>query len=286
MESSSQLVWLITGCSSGFGAEFVAQIRRRGDLVIATSRKLDKIQYLEQPGVSVLQLDVNDSQDSLNETVAKAISIHGRIDALVNNAGYIATGSWEDLGYADFLAQFETNVFGVIRVTRAVLPHFRARRTGTMVFMGSRSAWYGDPFCGAYSGSKFALEGIVESLRWETAPFGIRTLLIHPGRFRTAFLSSSGGGFSTVKAEGSEYQAAYAAFLGYIAKEDGNQPGDVQKGVGVILDFVRREGVAEGREVPFRMPLGADCFETIKQECEETLAVLKEWESVIEGTDI
>ena len=152
-----------------------------------------------------------------------------------------------------------------------------------MVFMGSRSAWYGDAFCAAYSGSKFALEGLVESLRWDTERFGIRTLLIHPGRFRTKFL----GGFSTATSKESEYQEAYQGFLRYIAEvEDGKQPGDVQKGVGVILDLVRREGVAEGKEVPFRMPLGADCFETIKKECEDTLALLKEWEPIIKSTDI
>lgn len=154
-----------------------------------------------------------------------------------------------------------------------------------MVFIGSRSGWYGDPFCGAYAGSKFALEGLVESLRWETQPFGIKTLLIDPGRFRTPFLSSSGG-MTIVEPKVDAYRAAYQEFQGNIAKEDGTQPGDVQKGVGVILDLVRREGVAKGKEIPFRVPLGTDCFETIKEECEDTLAVLKEWEPVIKGTDI
>lgn len=93
------LVWLITGCSSGFGQEFVPQILARGDVVIATSRNIDKIKHLEQPGVSLQQLDVTDSRESLNDTLAKAIGIHGRLDVLVNNAGYIVTGSWEDLRY-------------------------------------------------------------------------------------------------------------------------------------------------------------------------------------------
>lgn len=97
MAPKGQLVWLITGCSSGFGAEFVAQIRMRGDLVIATGRSLEKLKRFEQSGVSILQLDVTDGQESLNGTVSKAISVHGRVDVLVNNAGYIATGSWEDL---------------------------------------------------------------------------------------------------------------------------------------------------------------------------------------------
>ncbi len=195
-----QLVWLITGCSSGFGEIFVRQLLERGDLVIATARRPERIQHLAKLGAAALQLDVTDSQQTIRERVAAAVAVHGRIDVLVNNAAYIATGAWEDLEYVphcphvrrsfqkmftgssyclhpspkgiclltdfgaenryeQFLAQFETNVFGAIKVTKAVLPHFRERRAGTNVFISSRSGWCGDPFCSAYSGSKFALEG-------------------------------------------------------------------------------------------------------------------------------
>jgi NAD(P)-dependent dehydrogenase (short-subunit alcohol dehydrogenase family) len=186
--------------------------------------------------------------------------------------------------YEDFLAQFETNVFGVIKVTRALLPHLRNRRSGTLVFMGSRSGWYGDAFCGAYAGSKFALEGIVESLRWEVEPFGIKTLLVEPGRFRTPFLFS-GGNLRRAEPGVADYRQAYQGFLAYLALEDGNQPGDVRKGVSVILDLVRKEGLAKDREVPFRVPLGADCYGTIEEECEKTLSTLRDWEAVTKATD-
>lgn len=177
----AQLVWLVTGCSSGFGMQFVHSILARGDRVIATARNLEKIEQLKQVGAAVLQLDLTDSQQNIRETVSRAINIYGRIDVLVNNAAYIAVGNWEDLEYVslgesplwlktianiedrpeDFLAQFDTNVFGTIRVTRALLPHFRQRRNGTMVFIGSLSGWIGHPGVGAYAGSKFALEGIL-----------------------------------------------------------------------------------------------------------------------------
>ena len=160
-----QLVWLITGCSSGFGEVFTRQLLARGDHVIATARKLEKIQHLKDAGAATLQLDVTDSQQKIRDQVAKAIAVYGRIDVLVNNAAYIATGTWEDLEYEQFLAEFDTNVFGVIKATRAVLPHFRERRQGTNVFIGSRSGWLGDPFCSAYSGSKFALEGEIQQRR-------------------------------------------------------------------------------------------------------------------------
>lgn len=281
-----QLVWLITGCSSGFGEAFVSEILSRGDLVVATSRSVDKIAHLRhQPGVSVLPLDVTDPSDILDQKIASAIEIHGRIDVLVNNAGYIVTGSLEDVTENDLVAQFNTNVFGPLRLARAVLPHFRTRCAGTLVFLGSRSGWYGDPFCGAYAGSKFALAGLVQSLRAETEPFGITTMLVEPGRFRTAFLSSAGN-LGVAASKVGDYQEAYREFLGRIEAEDGRQPGDVAKGVKVIVDLVRGEGVATGREVPFRIPLGSDCLETVKETCEETLRVLGGWEEVIRSTDI
>jgi len=183
------------------------------------------------------------------------------------------------------VAQFNTNVFGPVRVTRAVLPHLRGRHAGTLVFLGSRSGWFGDPFCGAYSGSKFALEGLVESLRWETEPLGIRTLLVDPGRFRTAFLDPAGN-LGTAVSRVPDYREAYQTFLGHIASEHGRQPGDVAKGVEVIVDLVRREGVAEDGAVPFRLPLGSDCYETVREKCEETLRVLQKWEPTIRSTDL
>ncbi|KAK0633845.1 hypothetical protein B0T14DRAFT_420008 [Immersiella caudata] len=281
-----QLVWLITGCSSGFGEAFISEILSRGDLVIATSRNTTKIAHLAQPGVSLSQLDVTDTQASLNKIISTAITIHGRIDILVNNAGYIAVGSWEDLSDEDLRSQFDTNLFGPAKLTRAVLPHFRARGSGTLVFMGSRSGWYGDPFCGAYAGSKFALEGMAESLRWEVAPFGIRTLLVEPGRFRTGFLSSAGN-LAVVESKVGDYREEYERFLKQIAAEDGRQPGDVVQGVRVVVDLVRGEGVAQGRygDALFRLPLGSDCLETIREKCEDTSRILREWETVVRGTD-
>lgn len=155
-----QLVWLVTGCSSGFGEQFTHSITARGDKVIATARNLSKIQHLKDTGASLLQLDVTDSQEALNDKVAEAIAIHGRIDVLVNNAAYIQVGTCEDLSADEFRAQFETNVFGTLKITKALLPHFRQRRSGANVFVSSLSGWVGHDFCGAYAGSKFALEGM------------------------------------------------------------------------------------------------------------------------------
>jgi NAD(P)-dependent dehydrogenase (short-subunit alcohol dehydrogenase family) len=245
---------------------------------------------------------------------------------LLNNAGYVSTGIFEDLAYVlcktskllsfganylhngryeDFLAQFETNIFGTIKVTQALLPQFRQRRAGTMVFIGSLSGWMGDPGISAYVGSKFALEGtalrplspatrnlsltatfrtgIVESLWRETSPLGIKTLLIEPGRFRTKLLSS--GNMKTVSTEIPEYKDFSRTLLKGLAEADQMQPGDPIKLVEMVLDLVRQEGIAEGKEIPFRLPLGSDCYNDVKAKCEETLELLKKWEPMIKSTD-
>ena len=125
--------------------------------------------------------------------------------------------------------------------------------------------------------------GLVEGLRQETAPFGIRTLLIEPGRFRTKFLSQ--GNLSVVQSQIADYAERSKGFFAMLEGEDQKQPGDAEKGVRVIIDLVRREGCAEGRDVPFRLPLGSDCYESIREKCKETLALLESWKPVIQGTD-
>lgn len=278
------LVWLVTGCSSGFGNQFVHSILARGDIVIATARNPTKIQHLVQLGVPTFQLDITDSQSAIEATIAKILAEYGQVDVLVNNAAYIAIGTWEDLSYEDWLAQFDTNVFGTIKVTKALLPHFRERKTGTMVFISSLSGWVGHAGCSAYAGSKFALEGIVEGLHAETAHLGLKTLLIEPGRFRTKLLSSS-----SMKARPSdipEYAERSRAQMEGLAKEDQKQPGDPAKLVEIVLDLVRGEGVAQDIEMPFRLPLGVDCYTDVMEKCEATLAMLDTWRDVARSTDI
>lgn len=206
--------------------------------------------------------------------------------------------------YEDFLAQFDTNVFGTIKTTQAILPHFRQRRAGKMVFISSLSGWVGEPGISAYNGSKFALEGIsplpiplschlpltttaqiglVESLNRETSPLGIKSLLIEPGRFRTKLLSS--GNLKAFSTKIPDYADFSKALLKGMAEADQNQPGDPIKLVEIVVDLVRQEGTAEGKEIPLRLPLGSDCFNDVKAKCEETLKMLKEWEPMIKGTD-
>ncbi|RFU28749.1 hypothetical protein B7463_g7592, partial [Scytalidium lignicola] len=278
-----QLVWLITGCTSGFGEEFVHQILSRGDHAIATGRKLEKLKHLEKAGASILQLDITDKQQSLNNSINEAINIYGRIDVLVNNAAYVAAGTLEDLRYEDILDQFDTNVFGTMKVTKAILPYFRQKRSGTIVFIGSLAGWYGDAFTGAYSGTKFTLEGLVEGLSRGTAHLGIRNLLIEPGMFRTKLLSS--GNLKTAQTSIPYYEELFKSGDESLKRSDQAQRGDIKKGVKIILDLVRQEGCAANREIPLRFPLGPDTYNVMKTKCEETLKLLEEWEPVIKSTD-
>ncbi|KAJ4313212.1 hypothetical protein N0V84_009538 [Fusarium piperis] len=270
------LVWLVTGCSSGFGRIFAQQILNRGDAVIATARKVETLDDLSKAGASVMKLDVTDDQDTITGIVKSAMSIHGRIDVLVNNAAFVLGGAWEDL--SQFRQAFETNVFGVLKVTKALLPHFRERRTGTNVFISSISGFHGYEFNGGYSGTKFALEGMAESLWRETTHFGIRTLIVEPGQFRTELLTSRN--LKNEPSKIADYAQRSKDFNEYLANRSGHQAGDPEKGVAIVLDLVRGEGVAEGKEMPLRIALGVDGYEVVKEKCDNTLKDLEEWKHV------
>jgi NAD(P)-dependent dehydrogenase (short-subunit alcohol dehydrogenase family) len=185
---------LITGCSSGFGLEATLSLARRGWDVVATMRNLDKRDRLDTRvtdaglahRVTVQQLDVNDAP-----SIAAAVGAAGQLDALVNNAGIAVGGAFEDLTDEQFRSVMETNFFGVLALTRAVLPGMRARGAGRVVVVSSDSAFYGAPAMSAYTASKWAVEGWAESIAHEVAPFGIRVALVEPGAYRTDIWGSS-----------------------------------------------------------------------------------------------
>lgn len=190
-------VVVITGCSSGFGKLTALEFARRGNKVFATMRNTAKDGPLQAEAaaagvpVEVLQLDVNE-RASVEAAVAEVIRREGRIDVLVNNAGIGTQGPIEDFDDDEIAAVFETNVFGVIRVTRAVLPHMRAQQSGTIVTIGSLSGKVSAPYGGIYSASKHAVEALSDALYYEVHPFGIRVVLVDPGGFETEISNNSG----------------------------------------------------------------------------------------------
>lgn len=183
---------LITGCSSGFGRLAALSFAREGHEVFASMRNLDKAGPLRDAAameglkITVIQLDVVDDT-SVDRAVKEVLAEAGAIDIVVNNAGMEVRGPIEQVSHAEALRQFETNVFGVLRVLRAVLPGMRDRQAGVIMNLSSIAGLVASPFGGLYSASKHALEAITESLHYEVAPYGIRVALIEPGRFATEF---------------------------------------------------------------------------------------------------
>ena len=189
---SEKQVWLVTGASRGMGVDFAQAALAAGHAVVATGRDPQKVTAAvgEHPELLALQLDVTDPGDA-RAVAQAAVERFGRIDVLVNNAANFYAGFFEEISPEDFRAQVETNLFGPINVTRAVLPVMRAQRSGLVLTISSTAGLVGGEFTSAYAASKFGVEGWIESLTPEVAPFGIRTMLVEPGFFRTELLTEA-----------------------------------------------------------------------------------------------
>ncbi|GKZ23503.1 hypothetical protein AbraIFM66951_008539 [Aspergillus brasiliensis] len=276
--------WLITGSSSGFGASLALAALHAGHKVLATARN-PSTASLQNPEITSLggiwiPLDVN--HPDTPSQIQSAITTHfdGIIDVVVNNAGYSLLGSIEDMSESEIESQFNTNVYGPIRVLKGVLPFMRKRRTGTVVNISSSAGVDGAPGCAVYAGSKFALEGMSESLSKELQPFGIRVLLVEPGYFRTNFFSAFVEPAAGLNADyvGTPVEAA----LNLIKAKHGKQEGDPDKAARRILEVVTGTGMAEGREDLkgyLRVPLGPDCWKRFSGKIDgvkQNLEIMKE----------
>jgi NAD(P)-dependent dehydrogenase (short-subunit alcohol dehydrogenase family) len=195
LSSSNQKVAVVTGSSSGIGFETSLTLARSGFLTYATMRNLGKgatiksVAAEEGLPIHVVQLNVTEER-SINDAIHSIKSDVGRIDVLVNNAGYGLNGAFEDLAMEEIKAQYETNLFGVIRVTQAVLPIMRKQKSGIIVNISSGAGRFGYPGGSAYVSTKFAIEGLSESMAYELEPFGIRVVLVEPGVIKTNFVNS------------------------------------------------------------------------------------------------
>ncbi|KAJ4218057.1 hypothetical protein NW759_008652 [Fusarium solani] len=279
------LTWLITGCSSGFGEILVRQLRAAGDNVIATGRNADiKLAYLKDTGATILDLDVTESPTVIQAKINEAWGAYdGGVDVVVNNAGYILSGAVEELTQEDMEKSFRVNFHGPLNITRAVLPRLRAKGKGTLLYVSSQAAWHADPSASGYCSSKFALEGAVECLAKELAMFapGIKVLVVEPGYCRTPVFNK----LQHVEARIPEYAPFNEAVRKVEASLTATSPGDPDKAVARMIELVRVTGMASGKKVPLRVPLGSDSWLKIKTKCEETLEICREWEDVAKSTD-
>ncbi len=251
-------VWLITGASSGFGEALVKTVLASGDKVAATFRKPEQARnFTDQNhnlGLGIL-MDLND-QKQIEEAVKQTIDTLGAIDVLVNNGGYGTIGAIEEFSMQQIRQQMESNFFGAIAITKAVLPFMREKKSGHIIQISSQAGFRATAGFGLYNASKFALEGFSEALAQEVASFNIKVVIVEPGPFRTKF-----AGTSIVRAEKKieEYQITpVAQMYQYIATIDGKQEGDPLKGAKAILDYVNTN------KKPLRLPLGKMAVQGIK----------------------
>ncbi|KAK5048478.1 hypothetical protein LTR84_005568 [Exophiala bonariae] len=277
-------VWFITGTSSGFGKEFARQALDRGDKVIATARTISRLQDLKQAGADILTLDVTTSPDDIKKVAEEAFNLYGRIDYLINNAGYALIGGIEETTHEDAQVQFATNVFGLLNVTRAFLPYFRAQRSGVIANLSSIGGWNGSPGVGLYCASKWAVSGISETLSNELAEFNIKVCCVEPGYFRSSFLNP-GNKISRDTSNVIEDYEGTAVRRGeeLLVNADNKQKGDPKKGVKVMIDVLTG---ATGKEVPMRLALGSDAYVVIRGKCEATIKLLDDWKDITTPTDV
>ncbi|KAF1961332.1 3-oxoacyl-reductase [Byssothecium circinans] len=277
-------IWLITGCSSGFGQEIALAALANGDNVVATARDPAKLAQLAERGAITEQLDVVDSDENLRKRVDSIVEKTGGIDILVNNAGYILAGGVEECSRSEVEAQFNANVFGQLNVIRAVLPIMRKQRSGVVANMGSIGGWHGTPAAGLYCATKACSTILAEALRQEVAHLNIKVTSIEPGYFRTNFLSP---GHKTVAAHRiDDLAAATNSTQENLKAYDHQQPGDPKKGARVIVESLTGTGRCAGRELPPRLSLGSDAYKIVSGHIDGHKANLEGWKDITTTTDI
>jgi NAD(P)-dependent dehydrogenase (short-subunit alcohol dehydrogenase family) len=262
---TDKTVWFVTGAGRGMGVDIVKAALAAGHAVVATGRNSSAVAKAlgSANDLLIVKLDVT-SPDDAKAAVDAAVKHFGRIDVLVNNAGNFYAGFFEEIPPEDFRAQVETNFFGTVNVTRAVLPAMRAQRQGLIVTISSTGGVVGQAFVSAYSAAKFAVEGWMESLAPELAPFGIRTMLVEPGFFRTELLTDE----STKWPEASiaDYADTTRETVAAWKKMNGLQGGDPAKLAEALVKL------ASQSETPVRWPAGADAVEALEKKANELLA--------------
>ncbi len=270
-------VWLITGSSRGLGRAFAEAVLAAGDQLVATARKPTQLADLAEryrDRVRTIELDVTDAR-SAREAMGAAVAAFGRLDVLVNNAGYGDIGSIEDMGDADFRAQVETNLFGVVNVTRAALPIMRAQHAGRIIQVSSIGGRRGTPGLSAYQAAKWGVEGFSEVLAKEVRPLGIKVTILEPGGFRTDWSGSS----MTIHPIRPEYDETVGAVARFQREFSGTQPGDPVKAAAVLLHIANLD------DPPLRLLLGSDAVQLAEQGDTARMESDRTWRDLSVSTD-
>jgi NAD(P)-dependent dehydrogenase (short-subunit alcohol dehydrogenase family) len=271
-------VWFITGTSQGFGRELVRAALERGDAVVATSRQPETVATaFPAAGDRLLAVSLDfRSESQIASVVDQALARFGRIDILVNNAGHGLTGAVEEASDAEVLNVYETNVFGLLRLTRAVLPHLRKQRSGHIVNLSSIGGLVGLPGWGIYNSTKFAVEGISEALSAELAPLGIGVTVVEPGPFRTDFL---GGSLAATARTLPDYKETAGQTRAATSQRNGKQPGDPALAADAIVTAVTSP------KPPLHLLLGSFAYERFSTKLDAIRKEMVAWRETTLNTD-
>lgn len=276
----TQKVWFITGASKGFGLELVQQLLAKGDFVAATSRskaELEKVISAQTSQFLPLEVSLTDEQN-VKKAIDQTIAAFGKIDNIINNAGYGLLGAVEELSDAEARHNFDVNVFGSLNVIRQAMPHLRSQKSGHIFNISSIGGYVGEfPGFGIYCATKFAVTAFSEALSVEAKDFGIKVTVVLPGYFRTNFLESDS--LMTAKNPIADYQSTRDSQQMHQQQINGNQPGDPKKGAAAII------ATAAEANPPLHLFLGSDAYNMAKDKAAAISSELDGWQSVSTGTD-
>jgi NAD(P)-dependent dehydrogenase (short-subunit alcohol dehydrogenase family) len=277
-QNSDSRVWLITGCSKGLGRAFAKAVLEKGERAAITTRRVESIKHFQKdyPDTALaLALDVT-NKDEVQQAVEETIRRFGHIDVLVNNAGFGMVGAIEEVSDEDTRRVYDTNVFGVLNVIRAVLPHMRSRRNGHIINISSIGGLVSNPGSGIYCSTKFAVEGITESIAQELRQLGIKVTAIEPGPFRTDF---AGDGLPYAQPIDDYADTPVGHWRERIPVMNGKQPGDPEKAAAVLLKLV------ENDNPPLHLVLGNSAMDRIREKIAALNRELDAWEAVGRSVD-
>jgi NAD(P)-dependent dehydrogenase (short-subunit alcohol dehydrogenase family) len=277
-KSKNMHIWFITGASRGFGAEIAKAALASGEAVVAAARDPSAVtaRLGSHERLLAVRLDVTRETDA-HEAVGLAVKTFGRVDILVNNAGYGLLGAIEEASAEETIRLFGTNVFGLLGVTRAVLPHMRSQRSGHIINLSSVGGYTGYPGWGVYGATKFAVEGISEALAAEVAPLGIKVTVVEPGFFRTDFLDETS--LSRTARQIDDYSDTVGTTRAHAADANHGQRGDPRK---LAVAFIK---LVHAKTPPLRLPLGSDTVERIEAKNAFVAGELAQWRSLAVSTD-
>ena len=271
-------IWLITGSASGIGRSTAELVLQRGDKLVATARDIPRLSSLQErfpEEVVLFELDVTDEK-AAEQAVDVAMQTFGRLDVLLNNAGYAHVSPFEQTSADDFRTEIDTNFYGLVNLTRAALPIMRRQRSGHIINVSSSSARFGSPGATAYSAAKWAVSGFTTSLAKEILPFGVKAIAVEPGSIRTNWTRIARGHVPPLLPE---YEPTVGEIMRLTENYAGNEPGDPYKVANVLFALSRED------DLPEQLILGNDALVRISQADTARSAAALKWEKVSRSTD-